>query len=341
MILRALGFLLFAVFLSLSASVSAQSDADKTTARALYFEGKDAFDAKDFGTAVDRFHRSNALYPAPTAAIALARSLRESGKLVQAFETYQSIVKSGHAGVSQAFDNALKAAAVEQAEIEPRLAVLVIDVDCPTGAVEGGCQPTVMLDGAKVPPASIGVKRFVDPGTRQIVVRAVGWLEVSREVVVGEGQTERIHVTLEPARSPQPMPRAGTSEEPLRLPQPEPPVAQDRGEGGSGLRVAGLVLGGFGLVSLVVAGVTGALYLTTKADVEAKCPDRLCETQQDVKDASVGHTMGLVNTITLPVGAAALGTGVLLFLLAPSSEGVAAAPWVGPSLGGVSVRGLF
>ncbi len=109
----------------------AQRDADKTTARNLYFEGKAAYDAKDFDKAVDRFRRSNEIFPAPTAALGLARSYREAGRLVQAYETYGRISNTPLASDAPgAFEKAVVTAKEEQTALEPRLPALVIEVTC-------------------------------------------------------------------------------------------------------------------------------------------------------------------------------------------------------------------
>jgi hypothetical protein len=312
--------------------VLGQTEADKTTARNLFFEGKEAYDAKKFDVAADRFRRSDELYPAPTAKLGLARALREGGKLVEAYETYAHIVKEGAADdAPEAFRKAVDSAKSERGELEPRLAAVVIEVTC-------DCQANVTVDGVDVPRAALGVKRFVNPGSRRIAATAAGWSEAERTVVVEEGQVENVHLELKKTAAPPP-PSVPVGPTPTPVPPPQSPETDD----GSGLRVAGLVLGGFGLASLVVAGVTGALYLTSKSEVEEKCPDSLCPSQEEVDTAETGQTMGLVNTITLPVGAAALGTGVLLYLIAPDGddEEVTTLPWIGPATGGVVLQGSF
>jgi tetratricopeptide (TPR) repeat protein len=311
----------------------AQTDADKTTARNLFHEGKAAYDNKRFDEAADLFARSNALYPAPTAALGLARALRDGGKLVEAFETYATILNDPNRNASSAFKTAVARAKEEHAALEPRLAAVVLEVSCE-------CEAAVEIDDVAVPQAALGVKRFVNPGSRRIVASAAGWSSVSESVVVAEGEVKTVKLTLErtgtiepalpdPVHPVDPPPNGeATPQTPLELPPKESPEGDD----GSGLRAAGMVLGGLGLASIAVGAVTGGLYLAARSEANDRCPDKICPTAEDVANANAGHTMGLVSTITMPLGVAALGTGLLLFLLAPpSDELVMVVPSVGPS----------
>ena len=327
------GFLLFLiVLLSLTSPAAAQTEADKTTARQLFFEARDAYTAKDFAKSAELFRRSNDIYPAPTARLGMARALREGGKLVEAFETFNGIVNDGVAdGAPDAFADAVKTAGDERTALQPRLPALVIDVTCV-------CTPAVSIDGSVIPAAALGVKRYVDPGERVIAVNAEGHLPVTQTVTVAEGQVDKVAITLNKDASV-----VAPTPTPTPMPTPEPDTTTDDG---SGMRIAGLVIGGVGVAALIVAGITGGLYLAEKGTVGDNCSDnpdgegRICD-QEGVDAADRGNTMALINTITLPAGAVALGVGLTLFFLAPSEGDSAIVPALGPQYAGLSYQGGF
>src|SRR6266542_5174969 len=70
-------------------------DADRTMARAMAEEGQDALERRDYRVAEDRFTRADALIHAPTLMLGLARAQAGLGKLVEAHESYQRILREG------------------------------------------------------------------------------------------------------------------------------------------------------------------------------------------------------------------------------------------------------
>src|SRR5258705_2607731 len=70
-------------------------DADRLTARALAEEGRVALDRFDYSLAEERFARADALIHAPTLMLGLARAQAGLGKLVEAHESYQRILREG------------------------------------------------------------------------------------------------------------------------------------------------------------------------------------------------------------------------------------------------------
>ena len=77
--------------------VHAQTEGDRTSARALFFDARDAFEAGEFDKAEELFARSHAIYPAPTAALGRARALVHAGRLVRAHESLRGAIDLGGA----------------------------------------------------------------------------------------------------------------------------------------------------------------------------------------------------------------------------------------------------
>src|SRR3954471_15087061 len=71
------------------------SASDRATARVLADEAGEALDQKNYEVAADRFGGADALVHAPTLLLGLARAEVGLGKLVEASENYQRIVREG------------------------------------------------------------------------------------------------------------------------------------------------------------------------------------------------------------------------------------------------------
>jgi len=154
-----------------------------------------------------------------------------------------------------------------------------------------------------------------------------------------DAQKEREAVT-----QPQPQPVVA---QPVPVVQPEPVVAQplavvnqpapvDAHEG-RGLRIGGIVVGSLGLA----LGVTGVVLALQGQSMQ----DDATTKQWDQTKYDNGKTLRTVGWIGCGVGAAALATGVVLYIVgAKSSDGgpsVALAPLLTPGAGGATLVGRF
>src|SRR6478735_1111788 len=84
--LAALGLGLLCVLFSASAWAE-PNEADRATARALAL--------KEYANAIDRFARADALVHAPTLVVDWARALQGAGRLVEAHEKYELVLREG------------------------------------------------------------------------------------------------------------------------------------------------------------------------------------------------------------------------------------------------------
>src|SRR5688572_26951193 len=134
------------------------SAADRATARPLAQQGYEALENEDYAVAADRFSRAEALVHAPTLLRDLARAQVGLGRFVEAHENYNRIIREGATSSSSAsWSKALADARREVRELAPRLPWVTI-------AIIGPADPVVLLDGLRILPAALGVKRPVDPG---------------------------------------------------------------------------------------------------------------------------------------------------------------------------------
>ncbi len=313
-------------FLWLGMALAEPSAADRATARSLAGEGYQALQAKDYAAAADRFSRADALVHAPTLMIDWARALVGMGKLVEAQERYEQIIREGvEAKSPKSWQRALNDSGSELAQLKPRLAWITI-------IVSGSSEARVSIDGVAVPPAAVGVRRAVNPGGRVVRVTAKGYLPQKMALELAEGGDSKADFTLEPD------PDAQAPKAPPESPRPVsvPPESHDS--------TLTYVAFGFGGAGLVLGGVTGALALNKRSKLSDACDAAgNCRSDQDSALHSY-HTLGTVSGVGFAVGVAGLGAGVALWLLhrnpsAAPAQGLALRPFVG--LGSVGASGSF
>lgn len=276
---------------------------DRSTARELALEGHSALKAGDYALAVDRFTRADGLVHAPTLLVDLGRSYIGLGRLVQAHETFQQVMREGVADDAPApWHKALQAARDEDAALKPRLAWVTIRVEGPAAA-------HVKLDTEDLPAASLGVRRAVDPGHRSIVAEAEGYLIATSSLDIAEGEARELKLVLrrDPNYTPPKPPPARTQQV----------VVIERAPS----RTPAYVAFGVGGAGLLLSGVSAVLMLRAQADLQPDCPNRICKTSK-VPDAPgrVGNyrTFGTLSAIGFGVGLAGAGVGAYFLLSKPS-----------------------
>lgn len=188
---RQLGWSLLVASLLLAAPAAhAQSAADRATARELGTDGQAALDKKDYATAEDRFRRADALFHAPTLLLGYARAEAGLGKVVNASEAYNRVIREGVApGAPSVFVAAVESAKAEVGAVQARIASVTITVTGPDN-------PSVTLDNQPVPVAALGVKRTVDPGEHTVKATADGWDPAQTKFTVADAAASTAALTM-------------------------------------------------------------------------------------------------------------------------------------------------
>ena len=170
----------------------------------------------------------------------------------------------------------------------------------------------VSIDGKVVNTQLDGVAISLDPGTHRVRLEAVSGAFYDRQVVIKEGEQKRLIavVLAKPAEEVPP----DAAPKPVETPPDTPPDEAPPVSHGSGLRVAGFVVGGVGLGGLVLGTVFGVLAIGSK-DQAACTPDGYCAPGPlaDARSQATVATVGLVS------GGVLLATGITLILVAPKS----------------------
>jgi hypothetical protein len=324
----------------------AQPAADRATARALGGDGQQALDRKDYKTAEDRFRRADRLVHGPTLTLGLARALAGLGRDVEAQETYDRIVREGVApGAPQVFRKVLAEAKREVDAVATKVGNVTITVRAATGADVPA--PKVVLDGAHVSPASLGVRRAIDPGPHALQASADGFqpAEVRFDVTPGGSVDEPI--TLEVANTA-PVPEAVSA----LAPTSTGPEAASGVSTRSGARAAlPWVAFGMGAAGLGLGAVTGFLAMDKHSTLAGECNAGVCSSDHS-GDLDTFHTFATLSTVGFVVGGVGVAAGVVLLLTEPKGEtasapsatstaraGVRVVPVVG--LGSIGAAGTF
>jgi hypothetical protein len=320
------------LFLAVERAAADPTEADRTTARALAAEGYEALERQDYATAEDRLRRADALVHAPTIVVDRARALLGLGRLVEAYESYQLVMRETlPRNAPASWKQAVLEAEREVAKVEPRLAWLVLKV-------EGPSEPRVSIDGVPVPNASLGVRRPIDPGRHTLLITAEGFISGGRNISLKEAEQQEITVTLEPA------PPVELEETTAPPPPPEKPDATTTRS-----PIPMWTAFGVGAAGFTFGTITGIIALSKHSSLADKCPNDECraanatERAALIDERSSYRTAGTLSGIGFGVGLAGAATGVVLLLTNPkrseaSSASVTLVPVVGPDTIGVTGR---
>jgi hypothetical protein len=300
---------------AIAASVPAAAE-DKTEAAALFAEAGRLIDAGQTAAACAKYEESLRLYDGLNTRYFLADCDERIGKTASAWEMFREVAAKARALT----DAAKEAKALERAAaVEGRVPHVIVSVE---GAPGAGFE--VRRDGGVVQRAEWRQAIPIDPGAHVFEASEPAKRTWSARVVVAaEGPIATVSVpALEDA------------------PVAAPPVESASGAGDT-QRVAGVVLGGAGVVGLAVAAVLGFGAKARFNEASADCNGNRC-TQEGVNIRADAVSRAGVATVVFGVGVGAIAGGAALWFTAPRAKGTrAGAVWFGPTVGGAAVRGEF
>ncbi len=190
------------------------SDAERAAARDLFKQGDELQRAGKFADALDKFQRAQQAFAAPTNVLRIAECQTQLGKLVEATESYRSVVRwQLPPGAPPAFQSAIDQARGELAQVEPRVPKLLVQVTPANVQNE-----SLVIDGTAVPAALVGEPIPLDPGDHKVTVTATGYASPEQTVTLKERETKTLNVALQVSAIPCPLPLP----QPPLLPRPNP-----------------------------------------------------------------------------------------------------------------------
>jgi hypothetical protein len=342
-----------ASLLALSTPVTAlaQSAQDRASARVMADDADKKVAAGDLAGAIDSFTKAYAFVPAPTIKVARAHAHLKLGHLI-----VDAARSDAQPGEPPSWGEARHKALAEADAITPRLPLLVLGV---TGAPADRVNFTV--DGALVPPATLGAPRAVNPGTHTVKAEASGFLPAEESVTVAEGEHKTVTLTLTasapapiPMAVPAPMPVAPAPQyappptyyapppqtaAPAPMAQPfaaPPPVEKPNNTLSTTGWILTAVFGGTG-------AVTGLIAITQASAVKNQCTNNVCPTSVK-SQADTSSTFGTISTVTFCAAGGTLLLALLTHKSAPSRAAKAASPMsvdLQLGLGSVGAAGTF
>ncbi len=313
-------------------------------AEGLFREGQRLLKEGRVAEACEAFSASQKIESSVSTLMNLAACHEKDGKLATAWDTFL-VAERAARGVKKLASTG-KVAKQRAEALEARLSYLTISV-ADEVQIDG---LEVILDGDPVDAGAWNKALPIDGGPHTVSARAPGHDAWSRDVAVA---VEHDRVSVEVPRFKQ-----IRAPDAARVPPGSPtgatdPVDEDddrdeddaAGQGLGRRRIVALSVAGGGLVALAAGGVLGVQARDLERRADAICPDVECPPGSDeaISLSSRARSRAITADVLFVAGAAALGTGVVLWLTGGRAQdhGVEVTSVVRPDGASVLVQGAF
>ncbi len=322
--------------LAMTVSSRAQSkDDNEADLLKLFEQASVELDAKSYATACPKLEKFVAARPAAIGAhMALGECYQGLGRLASAWTQYVTAQDLA----TKAADERATQAAEKAGQLRPRLATIVIDVPSSNQSIPGF---KITLDGKGVGAGQWSQAIPVDAGYHEVVAwrrdgntpqgpsvgRDVQWETRHVESIADGAQIViRFRAPLQPVVA-----QHASSVSPIL----SPPASWRAPLGWSAASV--------GVAGLAITAVTGALAFDARSKVDAYCnPAKQCNSD-GLAAVSDGKALATTSTVSLVLGTALLGTGIIV--LATSTGSKTKSPTahltLRASISGLTVKGEF
>ena len=312
--------------LAVAEQVDAASAAQKRAAQKMFEAADGLYESGRYAEAAKAFRASHGIVASPNSRLMLARSLRELGKLGEAYDELVGAAREAEA--SGRYPEAQRAAEAELAALKPRLAFVTVQLPAGTPAAQ-----ELRVSGREVPTASIGSPIAVTPGRTTILVRLEDGSVREQTLILETGQEAVVDFEAKPEEPPPAVPAPSPAN------KPAPPPVQPK-ETGPGLRTAAYIVGGVGVLGAVGFTVFGLLDRATYHDLEDNCPGGQCPLDRQ-SNIDAGERYQLLANVSLGVAVVGVAAGTVLFVLSAPKEKSADSVSVRLRPSTVSVEGRF
>ena len=324
--------LLCAVAASGSARASGVDPAKATAvereqAQQRFLKGKALYEKNDMQGALDEFRASLDIVASPNTRLYVARSLRELGRLVEAYAEFGRTAADAkeHEREDGRYGKAAQAATDERAAIAPQIGFLLLTIRNPSDATNVTIAGTPLVRAGWADPVP------VKPGDVDVEVDSPGVAPIHKHLSVSAGSRVPIDVDAHAVGSPTPV-----APTPVPL---ETPAPHRRGQ--AWMLPAAIAGAGVGVVGLVIFTVAGVASNGTYSDLQKQCGAGPCPASF-ADEVSRGKTEQAIANTGLVVGLVGLAAGATFFtlwLFPPKPLAASASIVVGP--GSLGVAGTF
>jgi hypothetical protein len=312
---------------------------NSTTWGELFKAARDLVKSGDWDAGCPKFEASFALNPIASTLMNVARCHDHQGKLSVALSDYERALILNRETSNEGRRKELDAVGTtERDTLRPRVPKLrILAPGAPPGLV-------VECGGQMIVPAAFGGALPVDPGEIAIKASAPGYVTDARTVVLKEGTTAEVVIVL--AKDPAQVTDLTVSDaiQPWRTLDSIPTWTW--ATGGAGVVLEAVAVG-FGVDA---AAAKRTIHDPSKCTYDGSSDKFVCNgmTQAEVDDLNARKNRGFPLAIALgSAGALALGATVLGIATARpgawKKKAVRWTPdaWIGPSGGGVGVKGVY
>lgn len=279
---------------------------EAVVAEGLFREGRELLDAGKLDEACFKLRESDRVQPAPGTRFFLADCEERRGRIATAWATYGEV-----GGRLPPTDPRLETVKERIAALEPRVPRIVLKLR------EGSPASTTVDHGdVTLGRASFPATVPMDPGAQTLVVKAPGF--APREVTIDVAEGDRKEVVLSVGEA-LPQDKLEQAAQGATKQVPEQP---DRSETGLGTqRIAGIVGGVVGVVTLGIGGGFGIASIVKNGDAKEICPEpNPCGDQAGVDAWNAATTYGDVATGMIVAGGVVAAAGLIVILTAPSTD---------------------
>lgn len=292
-----LGVLLVAGSARAQPQVEQASAEAKRDAKAGYLQGREAFVAGDYDTALAAFQGSYGAVASPNTRLMIARSLTQLHRYAEACRVYEETLEEAEASGDPKWKKAARAALEEQTELLTRVGLLQVRIG-------GDRLVTLTVNGHVVPEDQWERPIPVEPGAVEVAIDDGAGRHASKSVDVSLGEQTQVHIALA-------QPREASIDPGLTQPDA---AGDDDGAGplgwnGGTWRTAGWVATGVGAVGVGLFAVFGAMSQSTYDDLNRACPTRTDCDPALASDIDTGSSQQTIANVSLGVGVVALAAG--------------------------------
>lgn len=203
----------------------------------------------------------------------------------------------------------------------------------------------INMDGEPISDRLTGTSISLDPGEHVFVFETAGKPPVQKQFVIHEGEKNRREMIVFPgdpgAHDTEPASTATTPATTTTTPGAEPVTPASSG---GGQRVAGLVVGGVGIVGLALGGIFGFMASSKWSKAQSDCGAGCAPNTLPQVEKNDAENLALGSTVAFVVGGALVATGIVLFVSAPRAKQTTAlriTPAVGKSSSTLLFEGSF